>query len=111
MPPGAAARSQIPVMISISSLLLLLLAWVLLLAWRGEFAARVLIIGTSPLAHQLVAEMNGRRRVRHRVTAGGGAPGSVAGPVAGGPGGGASARGPVSRRGAPPPPPAARAGL
>jgi exopolysaccharide biosynthesis polyprenyl glycosylphosphotransferase len=70
-------------MISISSLLLLLLAWVLLLAWRGEFAARVLIIGTSPLAHQLVAEMNGRRRVSHRVTAVVDDPGLVEGPLAG----------------------------
>src|SRR5258708_32264385 len=98
MPPGAAARSQIPVMISISSLLLLLLAWVLLLAWRGEFAARVLIIGTSPLAHQLVAEMNGRRRVRHRVTAGGGESGSGGGAV-----GGVEAGGPRPARLAPPP--------
>jgi hypothetical protein len=55
-------------MISIT-LLLLLAAWLLLLARRGEFAERVLVIGSSPLAHHLVAEMNGRRRLRHRVAA------------------------------------------
>ena len=56
-------------MISITTFLLLLAGWLVLLARRGEFAARVLIIGTSPLAQQLVAEMNGRRRLRHRVAA------------------------------------------
>jgi exopolysaccharide biosynthesis polyprenyl glycosylphosphotransferase len=70
-------------MISIGSLLLLLLAWLSLLAWRGEFATRVLVIGTSPLAHQLVAEMNGRRRLWHRVTAVVDDPGLVEGPLAG----------------------------
>jgi exopolysaccharide biosynthesis polyprenyl glycosylphosphotransferase len=68
-PPAVAAHSWFPIMISIGTFLLLLAAWLLLLASRGEFAARVLIIGTSPLAHQLVVEMNGRRRLRHRVTA------------------------------------------
>jgi exopolysaccharide biosynthesis polyprenyl glycosylphosphotransferase len=56
-------------MIGIASVLLLLVAWLSLLALRGEFAARVLIIGTGPLANQLVAEINGRRRLRHRVAA------------------------------------------
>src|SRR4051812_7092100 len=56
-------------MIGIGSLLLLLLAWLSLLAWRGEFAERVLIVGTGPLANQLVAEMSGRRRSRHRIAA------------------------------------------
>ena len=56
-------------MIGIGSLLLLLVAWLSLLARRGEFASRVVIIGTSPLAHQLVAEMNGRQSLRHRVAA------------------------------------------
>jgi exopolysaccharide biosynthesis polyprenyl glycosylphosphotransferase len=55
-------------MIGIGSLLLLLIAWLSLLAWRGEFAERVLIVGTGPLANQLLAEMN-RRRLRHRVAA------------------------------------------
>jgi exopolysaccharide biosynthesis polyprenyl glycosylphosphotransferase len=56
-------------MIGIGSLLLLLVVWLGLLALRGEFAERVLIVGTGPLANQLVAEMNGRRRLRHRVAA------------------------------------------
>jgi exopolysaccharide biosynthesis polyprenyl glycosylphosphotransferase len=56
-------------MISIGTFLLLLAGWLWLLERRGEFAARVLIIGTSPLAQQLVAEMNGRRRLRLRVAA------------------------------------------
>jgi exopolysaccharide biosynthesis polyprenyl glycosylphosphotransferase len=56
-------------MIGIGFLLLLLLAWLSLLAWRGDFAERVLIVGTGPLANRLVAEMNGRRRLRHRVAA------------------------------------------
>ncbi len=56
-------------MIAIGSLLLLLVAWLWLLTCRGEFAARVLVIGTSPLARQLVAEMNGRQSLRHRVAA------------------------------------------
>jgi exopolysaccharide biosynthesis polyprenyl glycosylphosphotransferase len=56
-------------MIGTASLLLLLFAWLSLLAWRGEFAERVLIVGTGPLANQLVAQMSGRRRVRHRIAA------------------------------------------
>jgi exopolysaccharide biosynthesis polyprenyl glycosylphosphotransferase len=52
----------------ITSLLLLLIAWLSLLAWRGEFAERVLIVGTGPLATQLVAQMRGRR-LRHRIVA------------------------------------------
>jgi exopolysaccharide biosynthesis polyprenyl glycosylphosphotransferase len=55
-------------MITTVSLLLLVVAWLSLLAWRGEFAERVLIVGTGPLATQLVARMNGRR-VRHRIVA------------------------------------------
>jgi exopolysaccharide biosynthesis polyprenyl glycosylphosphotransferase len=70
-------------MIGIESLLLLLVAWLALLAWRGEFATRVVVIGTSALAHQLVAEMNGRQRRRHRVAAVVEDPGLDAGPLAG----------------------------
>ena len=56
-------------MIGIGSLLLLLVVWLGLLALRGEFAERVLIVGTGPLANRLVAEMNGRRPLRHRIAA------------------------------------------
>jgi exopolysaccharide biosynthesis polyprenyl glycosylphosphotransferase len=56
-------------MIGIASLLLLLVAWLSLLVRRGEFAERVLIVGTGPLANQLVAQMSGRRRLRHRIAA------------------------------------------
>jgi exopolysaccharide biosynthesis polyprenyl glycosylphosphotransferase len=53
----------------LTSILLLLIAWLLLLASRGEFAARVLIIGSGPLADRLVAEFQGRYRRRHQVAA------------------------------------------
>src|SRR5258708_19449015 len=56
-------------MLGLASILLLLVAWLALLACRGEFAVRVVIIGTGPLANRLVAEMNGRRRLRYRVAA------------------------------------------
>ena len=55
-------------MIGIGTFLLLLAAWSSLLAWRGEFAERVLIVGTGPLATQLVALMRSRR-VRYRIAA------------------------------------------
>ena len=56
-------------MTAILALLVLLIAWVSLLVCRGEFAERVLIVGTGPLADQLVAEMNRRRPLRHHVVA------------------------------------------
>jgi exopolysaccharide biosynthesis polyprenyl glycosylphosphotransferase len=76
-------------MILIGSILLNLLVWLRLLASRGEFAARVVIIGSGPLANRLVAEMHARR-TRYRVAAVvddpglvGGAPGGLlAGPLA-----------------------------
>jgi exopolysaccharide biosynthesis polyprenyl glycosylphosphotransferase len=55
-------------MIVLSSIVLVLLAWLWLLASRGEFASRVVIVGSGPLANRLVAEMNARR-IRHHVAA------------------------------------------
>jgi len=52
----------------IASIVLMLLAWLWLLAARGEFASRVVIIGSGPLANRLVVEMRERRR-RYRVAA------------------------------------------
>lgn len=52
----------------ITSIVLMLLAWLWLLATRGEFASRTVIIGSGPLARRLVAEMNARPQ-RHRVIA------------------------------------------
>lgn len=43
-------------------------AWLWLLAARGEFASRVLIIGSGPLADRLVAAMSARR-LRYAVAA------------------------------------------
>jgi exopolysaccharide biosynthesis polyprenyl glycosylphosphotransferase len=72
----------------LTSIVLMLLAWLWLLAARGEFASRVVIIGSGPLANRLVAEMHARR-TRYRVVAVvddpgllGGAPGGLlAGPL------------------------------
>jgi exopolysaccharide biosynthesis polyprenyl glycosylphosphotransferase len=50
------------------SIVLTLGAWLWLLASRGEFASRVLIIGSGPLANRLVAALQ-ERRLRYRVAA------------------------------------------
>jgi exopolysaccharide biosynthesis polyprenyl glycosylphosphotransferase len=55
-------------MILLTSIVVALLAWLWLLASRGEFASRVLIVGSGPLANRLVAEME-TRRLRYRVAA------------------------------------------
>jgi exopolysaccharide biosynthesis polyprenyl glycosylphosphotransferase len=80
-------------MIGIGSLLLLLLAWLSLLAWRGEFAERVLIVGAGPLANRLVALMSGRPW-RHRIAAVVEDPGTGGDPFA------AMLAGPLTRLGA-----------
>jgi len=54
-------------MLAITALLLILLLSLQLLARRGSLAERVLVIGTGPLAQQIVAEMNGAGRLRHRI--------------------------------------------
>lgn len=65
-PPAAA---HFPLSMTVfASIVLMLLAWLWLLAARGEFASRVVIIGSGPLANRLVAEMHARR-TRHRVVA------------------------------------------
>lgn len=69
MPFAAAATAHYPfLMILIGSIVLMLLAWLWLLEVRGEFASRVVIIGSGPLANRLVHEMHGRRR-RYKVAA------------------------------------------
>lgn len=54
-------------MIAALALLFLTSALISLMARRGAFASRVLIIGNSPLARQLVAEINTHRHARDRV--------------------------------------------
>jgi exopolysaccharide biosynthesis polyprenyl glycosylphosphotransferase len=54
-------------MIATAMLLILTAALLSLMARRGAFAARVLIVGNSPLARQLAAEINTHRHVRDRV--------------------------------------------
>jgi exopolysaccharide biosynthesis polyprenyl glycosylphosphotransferase len=54
-------------MIATTALLVLIVTLISLMARRGAFAARLLIIGSSPLARQLVTEIATHRHVRHRV--------------------------------------------
>jgi exopolysaccharide biosynthesis polyprenyl glycosylphosphotransferase len=54
-------------MIAAAALLVLTTMLVSLMVRRGAFAARVLIIGSSPLARQLVTEMSAHRHAWHRV--------------------------------------------
>jgi exopolysaccharide biosynthesis polyprenyl glycosylphosphotransferase len=54
-------------MIGLATLLLLLMTMLALLARHGAFASRVLIVGTSPLARGVVAEMIRRPSVRRRI--------------------------------------------
>jgi len=56
-------------MIAVTALLFLAAALVSLMARRGAFAARLVIVGSSPLARQLVTEITTHRYVRHRVAA------------------------------------------
>src|SRR6478735_2281917 len=55
-------------MIAATALLLLTVTLMSLIARRRAFAARVLIIGNSPLARQLVTEFATHRHVCHRLT-------------------------------------------
>jgi exopolysaccharide biosynthesis polyprenyl glycosylphosphotransferase len=54
-------------MTAAATLMILIAALLSLMIRRGAFAARVLIIGSSPLARQLVAEFATRRHVWHHV--------------------------------------------
>jgi len=54
-------------MIAEAALLVLIVTLVSLIARRGAFPGRVLIIGNSPLARQLVAEFNAHRLPWQRV--------------------------------------------
>ena len=56
-------------MIAATALLVLTIMFVSLIARRRAFAGRVLIIGNSPLARQLVTEFTAHRHVCHRLTA------------------------------------------
>jgi len=56
-------------MIATTALLVLTVTLVSLMIRRAAFAARVLIIGSSPLARQLVTEFAHHRHVWHRVAA------------------------------------------
>jgi exopolysaccharide biosynthesis polyprenyl glycosylphosphotransferase len=54
-------------MIVATALLVLIVTLMSLMARRGAFASRLLIVGSSPLARQLVTEITTHRHVRHRV--------------------------------------------
>jgi exopolysaccharide biosynthesis polyprenyl glycosylphosphotransferase len=69
------------VMLSIISFLLLVALSLSLIVRRAGAGPRVLVIGTSPLARQIVAEMSGCRRPRHRVTVAVEDPAAVHGPL------------------------------
>jgi exopolysaccharide biosynthesis polyprenyl glycosylphosphotransferase len=56
-------------MISFITLTILVTALVSQMARRGAFAARLVIVGNSPLARQLVTEITTHRHPRHRVAA------------------------------------------
>ena len=51
-----------------AALLVLIVTLVSLIARRGVFPGRVLIIGNSPLARQLVTEFTAQRQAWHRVS-------------------------------------------
>jgi exopolysaccharide biosynthesis polyprenyl glycosylphosphotransferase len=56
-------------MIAFITLVILVAALVSHMARRGRFAARLVIVGNSPLARQLVTEISAHRHIRQRVAA------------------------------------------